>query len=296
MNLTRLRRHRIRLTIVLAIVFAVVVYAQMTYEIFAYNAHSEIQEQGVKILTFNLDASDRTISDNHANEFFEMIEKESPDILCLQEVRYKSFKKIRGRLDSMYRYSSDGGQRKVQRYILYTKYPIKNFRRIGKTNIYSADVQIEGIWTHIYSCHLTSNGYTTARRKVISENRSWLEGIPDYYKHIAAGIRKRRTEADVIRKGIDSLKRVNIPVLVIGDLNDFTGSECLDRIMSTDLADAWWNSGNGFGITYDAWHLKLRIDHVLYDNKYFIPLNSHVVDTDISDHKPLVTMVIQKDF
>lgn len=50
------------------------------------------------------------------------------------------------------------------------------------------------------------------------------------------------------------------------------------------LKDAWWEGGNGFG-----WHLRLRLDHILYSDKLEL-VDVKVIDTDIdiSDHKPLM--------
>lgn len=57
--------------------------------------------------------------------------------------------------------------------------------------------------------------------------------------------------------------------------------------MGDDLKDAWWERGNGFGWTYFGWHLRLRLDHILYSNELEL-VDVKVVDSDISDHKPLM--------
>ncbi len=77
-----------------------------------------------------------------------------------------------------------------------------------------------------------------------------------------------------------------MPVIVGGDLNDWCGSKCLNTMMGTDLKDAWWEGGHGFGWTYFGWHLRLRLDHILYSNEMEL-VGVTVVDSDLSDHKPL---------
>lgn len=238
-----------------------------------------------------MNASNRIISDQQAKEFLEIIDKEDPDVLCLQEVKYKSHAKIRQTLDTKYLYTPNEGQKRTKRYVLYSKYPLRNFHRLGETKIYAADVKLGEKWSRIYSCHLTSNGYTTARRKVINEGRNWFAGLPEYIDNMADGIRQRKAEADEIRQSIDSLNGTGMPVLVIGDLNDFSGSSCLRTIEADDMDDAWWHCGNGFGFTYDSWHLKLRIDHVLYSRENLSPISIKIINTDISDHKPIISEI-----
>lgn len=33
------------------------------------------------------------------------------------------------------------------------------------------------------------------------------------------------------------------------------------------LKDAWWEGDNGFGWTHFGWHLRLRLDHILYSDE-----------------------------
>lgn len=58
-----------------------------------------------------------------------------------------------------------------------------------------------------------------------------------------------------------------------------------------DLRDAWWERGTGFGITYDDWHLKLRLDHILV-SKHFIIQRVEVPRYGLSDHYPVVGDVV----
>lgn len=262
---------------------------QVKYKIVVFNAinNSDFHEN-VTVMTFNLNASNRTITDEEANQFQELVRKKSPTILCLQECRYKSFVKFRHELDAIYSYSSNQGQKENKRYILYTKYPFRKFRQIPNHKIYAVELKINRKWVAVYSCHLTSNGYSTARREVLRHNGSWISGVGKYYTNISKGIKLREEEATILRNSIDSVLLNKMPVLVIGDLNDFTGSNCLRIIQGKELRDAWCESGIGFGNTYDAWHLKLRIDHILYSDD-FSSMRSKVLSCKISDHMPLLT-------
>lgn len=77
------------------------------------------------------------------------------------------------------------------------------------------------------------------------------------------------------------------PVIVIGDMNDFNGSAPLDTLVSCGMIDAWWEGGNGYGCTFHNGWLRLRIDHILHSKDLKLE-NIKVIDTDLSDHNPVV--------
>ena len=73
----------------------------------------------------------------------------------------------------------------------------------------------------------------------------------------------------------------------MGDMNDFNVSAPMDSLRDVGLKNAWWEAGLGYGTTYhDGW-LRLRIDHILYSKE--LKLESiKVIETDLSDHNPIV--------
>lgn len=187
---------------------------------------------------------------------------------------------------------------------------VKKFKE--KMPVYSADLEVEpGKWITVFSCHLRSNDYSVARRAIKGDSASWIDGIPQYRKNYIQGKAIRNWQSQTIRHHVDSLLSRNIPVIVAGDLNDFCGSDCLDMLMygkgqkandewlmakgepqkakdkSYELRDAWWERGTGSGITYDEWHLKLRLDHILYDS-HFDCIDIVVPKYQLSDHYPIV--------
>lgn len=76
-------------------------------------------------------------------------------------------------------------------------------------------------------------------------------------------------------------------MIVAGDLNDWNGNYCLKTLMGKDLKDAWAEGGRGFGWTYFGWGLRLRLDHILYSDELEL-VDVKVIDSDLSDHKPLM--------
>ena len=77
------------------------------------------------------------------------------------------------------------------------------------------------------------------------------------------------------------------PVLVGGDFNAEPTSPVIQRMRDAGLRDAWTECGQGDGFTYPAAKPTKRIDYLFLTN----PLrctSASVVDTQISDHRPLL--------
>ena len=121
----------------------------------------------------------------------------------------------------------------------------------------------------------------------MDEDASWLTGLGLYWRNYKVGKRIRDYEAGNVRRFIDEARSEGKPVIVAGDFNDWNGSNCLKTLMGKDLKDAWSEGGRGFGWTYFGWHLKLRLDHILYSDEMEL-VDVKVVDSDLSDHKPLI--------
>lgn len=240
-----------------------------------------------------------------------LIEKEKSDIVCFQELSFDNLRKIRPQLDSIYG-SCDilKGDNQFWRLRFYSRYPLRQFSRHycegdisleGKNdkerseislfqkqmNLMSCELEIiPNKWVKVYSGHLRSSAYSNIRLSM-RKDEWWIKGMPQYWRNYKVGKRMRKYEADNIRRFVDKTQSMGMPVLVVGDLNDWCGSDCLNTIMGDDLKDAWWEGGNGFGWTYFGWHLRLRLDHILYSDELEL-VDVKVVDTDLSDHKPLM--------
>jgi endonuclease/exonuclease/phosphatase (EEP) superfamily protein YafD len=103
--------------------------------------------------------------------------------------------------------------------------------------------------------------------------------------HVRMGYQKRKHEADAI---YESIKDEKFPVIVMGDLNDISGSYAVERIKEAGLKDAWWKRGFGYGATFhDEW-LRLRLDHILYQDDKLDLQYVKVIESNLSDHNALV--------
>ena len=284
------------------------------YEIFALHFPKEHQKRNchLRVMTYNVNAS---LGNEDAEEVKEGIiyevEKQNPDVLLLQDLSQIVFKKIHSSLDSLFNYTDGFGSKKVSyRYWIYSKKPIRDFKSywclseidsIGisklssgdikkiskKMPLHSAEIEVEtDRWARVFSCHLRSSAYSTARR-TMDKDASWMDGLPLYYKNYKIGEMIRNWEADNFRLHLDALEADDTPIIIAGDFNDWSGSYCMNTIRDGKYKDAWWEGGFGLGITYDDWHLKLRLDHILYSHHFKLE-NVYVEKSKFSDHRPLV--------
>lgn len=277
----------------------------------------ETNDSTFSIMTFNLDAGDSLhfLSDKQ-ERLIALIEKEKPSILCLQELSFDNHDKLKPFLEKTYgKCDSLSYADGKWRFLFYSRFSIRNFKRLScdedmnttgfdgkliseyemrkkQMPIMSAEFEVvSGRWITLYSGYMRSSAYSTARRSM-EKDVSWIEGIPLYYRNYRNGKRIRDYEARCVRSYIEQTMSEGNPVIVAGDLNDWCGSDCLDMLMYGDddgceLTDAWNEKGRGWGFTYSGWHMRLTLDHILY-SKDFELLDVKVVDTDISDHRPLM--------
>lgn len=296
-------------------VFVAIVLLNSHYKILAINTSTTVdsEKKTFSILTFNIAAYDTLkFTTSLRTGLLELIKQEQPDIICFQELSYENLKKIKPRLDSIYGtcLELDGKDIEVHRGKFYSSLTMRNFKRyhcegdidtLGldslelkeyhqmklQMGVMSAEFEVkQGKWITLFSGHLRSSAYSTARRSM-NKDASWFQGISLYKRNYKVGKRIRDYEAENVRRFIDEARVEGKPVIVAGDLNDWCGSDCLNVLMRNDLKDAWWEGGCGFGWTYFGWHMRLRLDHILYSDDLEL-VDVKVVDSDLSDHKPLV--------
>lgn len=296
------------------VVIVIICKIILRYEIIAFNVQKDRKNiDGIfRVMTFNVNTTSSLKDvDGFKAGLFEEINRHKPDVLCLQELVPEVFKQVQISLDSYFGYTDSMKiKEEPSRFAIYSKYPIRGFTRYkclsefdviephSITNkeidilkscmpFYSAEIEVEpDKWIRVFAVHLRSSAYSVARRSM-DKNASWMDGLPLYYKNYKIGKKIRNWEADNLRLYLDSLEAENTPVIIAGDFNDWNGSCCMKTIQDGKYKDAWWEGGFGFGITYDEWHLKLRLDHILYSHHFKLE-NVYVEKSKFSDHRPLI--------
>lgn len=230
-------------------------------------------ESDVKVMTFNVHCSADDITAK-SEEVMHIISTESPDFLFLPELGTAG-NEVHERLKEIYPYTNaplhlrDDG---VEPF--YSKWPIDTIIGLSDPHayhsIYRMQVSQETDTLAIYCCHLSSN---------------LLDFSPNKWDALQKGYEERAQEADIL---YDALTHEKYPAILMGDMNDISGSYTLRRIESAGLTDAWWKGGFGYGTTYHDHGLRLRLDHILYDEERLKLTDVKVIDTDASDHNALV--------
>lgn len=217
------------------------------------------------VMCYNVRCSDDNYDKTQIGIAKEII-AESPDIVILCEFNRSVSKDLdlmmiqQGEYKSFYRSGANC--------IFYSKFEIDSIASIdvgtskGKTAINNK--------VHVYSPY----GIITIVGCHLSSSR----------KDFWGGKSNRERESDSIFMNIKEEQR---PLIVMGDMNDVSGSYPINRIKEAGLKDAWWEGGCGYGTTFHSGLLRLRIDHILYDEELELA-GVKVIDNDLSDHNALI--------
>lgn len=270
-------------------------------------------DRSLRVLTYNVNSMGDYLSQNRdsVRAMVRFMDEADADIVVLEEYNEYASPALGDSLAVRYPYrAANCYDRFVGIGFVYSRYPLRYVRRLAldpdspdasqlealareedpsapgasdRLHIYSMEADIQGTPVQLFCCHLLSNRYSVARR-MMPDGASWFDGVGDYFRRLRRGYAGRAVEARMLR---DSIAAVEGPVLVCGDFNDLSGSYALQTIMGNRLQDAWWNGGMGFGFTYDAYHLLLRLDHILFSADFKLD-GAYLLHPGFSDHYPLV--------
>lgn len=232
------------------------------------------QEDGqIRVMTFNVNSPGAEFEKNKSG-IITLIETENPDFLYVPELGtagndvHERLKQIYPHTNAPLHLRDDGVEP------FYSKWPIDTIICLSDPHayhsIYRVQVSRDADTLAIYCCHLSSN---------------LLDYSTNKWDALQKGYEERAQEADIL---YDALSHEPYPAIVMGDMNDISGSYTLRRIESAGFTDAWWKGGFGYGTTYHDHGLRLRLDHILYNEDRLQLTDVKVIDTDASDHNALV--------
>lgn len=95
------------------------------------------------------------------------------------------------------------------------------------------------------------------------------------------------TLLQIAGRSIGELRR---STLVGGDLNAEPGSAVIGMVRGGPLRDAWAECGQGSGLSYPADQPVKRIDYLLLPTGW-ICVSGSVIETDASDHRPVLFVI-----
>jgi endonuclease/exonuclease/phosphatase family metal-dependent hydrolase len=234
----------------------------------------------------------------------DFIEKENPDILCVQEFYVRTadsakiIEKFAKTIGTPYffckNYFDVRNSHKINALAIFSRYPILSvgtFRLNGHKafGIY-ADMIINGDTTRVFNLHLESirfgnddYSFYSQLKEAETEQYTITEGSWKILSKLRKAFPVRARQAGIIA---DAVKKSPFPVIVCGDFND-TPTSYAYHVMTRDLNDSFREAGSGlFGPTYSGNFPSFRIDYILV-NDYFEALSYKRHVNDLSDHYPV---------
>ena len=273
------------------------------YVRFPSNEKNEMSEDpALRIMTYNVgrfalhdERSGITSRTMCADSVFSFIERESPDIVCLQEFHISDINKVRAYLHcQMEGYNAefymfpmaDGsafGNVTLSRIPVRGKGKIK-FDESANLAIYT-DYEIKGRRFRVYNCHFESYNISLPGilRRVFRAHRTVLAETGTKMKR---SITRRPEQVDKVFSNIENCP---LEAFVCGDFNDNPMSYSYFR-MTRDRKDSFRDAGKGFGATFARLWPLLRIDYILHPDR-FRTICHDTPRVGFSDHYPVVATV-----
>ena len=253
----------------------------------------------LKVVSYNvgrfaLDQGEFSSRSDCADSVFAFILEQDPDIICLQEFHMADADNIRSLLRKRmsdyhaeyYMFPTGSG---AFGNVTLSRIPVKGkgvikFEESANLAIYT-DYDLDGRKFRVYNCHFESYNISMSGllKAMVSRDRTVFSETGNKMK---ASITRRPKQVDKVFSNIE-----NCPVdaFVCGDFNDNPMSYTYYR-MTRGRKDAFMEAGDGFGATYASLWPVLRIDYILFPEK-FEAVSHDIPRVPYSDHYPVITEI-----
>lgn len=253
----------------------------------------------LKVVSYNvgrfaLDQGEFSSRSDCADSVFAFILEQDPDIICLQEFHMADADNIRSLLRKRmsdyhaeyYMFPTGSG---AFGNVTLSRIPVKGkgvikFEESANLAIYT-DYDLDGRKFRVYNCHFESYNISMSGllKAMVSRDRTVFSETGNKMK---ASITRRPKQVDKVFSNIE-----NCPVdaFVCGDFNDNPMSYTYYR-MTRGRKDAFMEAGDGFGATYASLWPVLRIDYILFPEK-FKAVSHDIPRVPYSDHYPVITEI-----
>jgi len=248
-------------------------------------------EKTYSVLSLNMGRigfSKKEVKDN-LNKTAELIQKENPDIIFLQEYWHQKdiYKSFSQKLENVgYHYSTQNGSLKT-----YSKAEISIVKKLKYKHQYFgliSDVLLnDSTKIRTYNLHLQSNRVSKTLKKV--KNDTIINDQIDHSKKAVEEVNSKRKsrlqQAEVI---LHKVKSSPYPILIGGDFNS-TPHSTVYRKFENVVDDHFCLAGSGLGTSYNKIPL-LKIDYLFSNEKELKPIHHKVIrNLNLSDHDPIIS-------
>lgn len=242
-----------------------------------------INNTEIKVLSINAQLPKENAT-NKIDDISKIIIKENADFVFISEAYPPNSEKLYNILSKYYFHSNyDCGPNNI----LYSKYPIANYRRVlsnkqSYSSVMRYMVDYKSSKLVIYGCHLASNNRTLDGDLFYLSEIKNLRNFTSYINNLIFWIKQREFDAVDI---CTDMSKFQLPSIVLGDLNDTYGSPLFNVFMNKGkLSDSWYEGGLGFGFTIMN-PVPMRIDHILYSSRLKLKCVKTIDLGSLSDHK-----------
>lgn len=261
------------------------------------------QVNSFKFLSFNtrlFDVYGWTERIDTRTRIFNFIKQEAPQILCIQEFYTSTSRTGFNSLDSL-----KALQKAPYVHVAYTatkwgtdhwgiatfsSFPIIRkgnilFNEITNNICIYSDIKVKQDTIRVYNIHFQSNRFRKEDYEFLNKpdaQKDKLSASKNIINKLKTASIKRSKQVDAVASHIENSP---YPVIICGDFNDPPSSYTYNKI-SSNLKDAFVESGTGFGNTYNGLIPLLRIDYILHSPK-IKSAEFRTVTQKLSDHFPI---------
>lgn len=214
----------------------------------------------VVVLSYNV-AGSNGYDKKRVNDIFALVIDKDPDIVFFTEYFRDFGDSLHVLLKKNYIYNT---RELYSHNVIYSNYPISNITRIEGDNAHTSfivgcSIQIGENLVKVIGCHLSSNNYSSDLDYLTPSDISSTSGVWTYITNMEKASSLRKHEAISILKTIQPKDNV----IIMGDMNDVSGSPTMNIFKDSGFIDAWSRGGLGYGATIHN-PIPYRIDHILY--------------------------------
>lgn len=283
MKLVRINTKLMICCLILCLVIVVaLLWGNVKYNIFAFNIIGKSSDHQFRVLTWNICCA---IIENQAEQedIARLIIAQDADFVLLNEFTLDSCLIVDSLLGKHYPYRVDANAKIKAGDVFYSKVQLVESGKINSVipnGIYSK-MCIGKDSLYVMGCHLPGNNY---EGQIEIDDADSLRMVKTFWGRYRHAQEKRKESAKYLKK---TILESSLPIIVMGDMNDFNASAPMDSLRDVGMKNAWWEGGFGYGATYHEGWLRLRIDHIYYNEKLELK-DVKVVKTDLSDHNILI--------
>ncbi len=256
------------------------------YELIAINLFNGENSFELRVLTWNVHRAG-IVDTNQQVEMAKVIVEQNADFVQLNEFTLDSCRVLDSLIRHYYQHVEDVNANLLSGDIIYSK---KKLYISGQKNDIENSKSVPNIaasilcgrdTVSIVGVHLTGNNDSVTKRIVKSRKLDFFRHSYQLYKLRSED---RKFCAHYLKQWAIECPH---PMIIMGDMNDFSVSAPMDSLRDAGMKNAWWEGGLGYGATFKQGWMRLRIDHVYYNDQLKLK-DVRVVNSNLSDHKILV--------